>query len=378
MADSVRTSTKGAVMHLMDILRYRTVPGSAVYLALTRRCPLSCRHCSTDSMLSSEEHGAELFLDFAHTFTAEDHPEVVLMSGGEALLRPRLVRDIARHAASVGTRSYIASGMYFARTGRIPGPLREAIDAVDHFTASLDAFHEEEVPRAAVLRILRRLVDEGKDVSIQLVGMGDADPYLAEATADVRETLGDRVPMLVGLVGATGRAAEWMTERRRDLTHMPLAAAPQPCGVASWPIVAFDGTVIACCNQRLVDLGRHAPEHLKLGHAATDGWPEIRARSGGSPTLRAIRTVGPRYILQQAGGSPPAGQCDACYELSAPAPAGWAAEYVARPSFPALESATRHLVGAEGPAGFARQYGSVRYADLVTLGYRSKEEQCAG
>lgn len=364
-------------MHLMDILRHRTVPGSAVYLALTRRCPLSCRHCSTNSMLSSEEHGAELFLDFAATFTAEDHPEVVLMSGGEALLRPRLVRDIARRATAVGARSYVASGMYFARTGRIPAPLREAIDAVDHFAASLDVFHEEEVPRAAVLRILRRLADDGKDVSVQLVGMNDADPYLAEATADVRETLGDRVPMLVGLVGATGRAADWMPERR-DLTHMPLAVAPHPCGVASWPIVTFDGTVIACCNQHVVDMGRNAPDHLKLGHSSTDGWPEIRARSSGSPTLRAIRTVGPRYIARESGAVPPADQCAACYELSAPASRRWTEGYVARPAFPILERATRSMAGEGGAAGFARQYGSARYADLVTLGHRPEERQCAG
>ena len=43
-------------MHLMEVLELRPVPGAALFLAVTRRCPLSCAHCSTNSMLSSEEH----------------------------------------------------------------------------------------------------------------------------------------------------------------------------------------------------------------------------------------------------------------------------------------------------------------------------------
>src|SRR5215469_12694159 len=45
--------------------------------------------------------------------------------------------------------------MYFARQRTVPKAVRQAIDAADHFAASIDAFHEEEVPRAAVIRTLR-------------------------------------------------------------------------------------------------------------------------------------------------------------------------------------------------------------------------------
>ncbi|NUR90988.1 MAG: radical SAM protein [Nonomuraea sp.] len=363
-------------MHLVELLRARPVPGSAIYLGLTRRCPLTCRHCSTNSLMNSEEHDADLFLGFADTFTPEDHPRFVLMSGGEALLRPRLVRDIAHRVRQAGTQSYLVSGMFFARKGKIPPLVAEAIDSVDHFAASLDVFHEEEVPRAAVLDVLGRLADAGKDVSLQLVGLREDDPYLVEATEDVRRTLGDRVPMLVGLVGPTGRAASWMPDRR-TLTHLPLAATVDPCGVAAWPIVTFDGTVIACCNQSVVDQGRNAPEHLKLGHTSTDSWPTIRARTRGSATLRAVRTLGSRMVAQEAGLTPPADQCAACYELSAERPRQQAVELVERPGFPGMEIGVQQVMASGGAVGFVRRYGSARYADLITLGYRQEEEQCA-
>lgn len=364
-------------MHLMDILRHRPTPGSAVFLGLTRRCPLTCRHCSTNSLLTSEEHPEDVFLRFVDTFTEEDHPEVVLMSGGEALLRPGLVKRIARRAAAVGTRSYVLSGMYFARNKRIPKPIEDAIDEVDHFSASLDVFHEEQVSRRQVIGVLRRLADEGKDVSLQLVGLGDDDPYLAEATAEVREVLDDRVPMIVGLVGRSGRAAEWLPERR-DLTHRPLAATPEPCGVAAWPIVAFDGTVLACCNQDMVDKGAAAPAHLRLGHASVDGWPEIRARSRTSPMLRAVRTYGPKVVAEESGLPVSADYCGTCYRLSEGRAPDWAGELVARPTFPVLELGVRRLQDADGPAGYIRRNGSPRYADLVTLGYQRQEQACAG
>src|SRR5205807_3435240 len=135
---------------------------AAVFLALTRRCPLSCRHCSTNSMLGSEQHPEQFFRQFVDSFTPECHPRLVLMSGGEALLRASLVEWIARRARQAGTRSYLLSGMYFVRERRIPPAVLRAIDAVDHFSASLDVFHEEEVDREAVLRFLSRLLDEGK------------------------------------------------------------------------------------------------------------------------------------------------------------------------------------------------------------------------
>lgn len=301
-------------MHLTEILEERSAPGRGVFLALTRRCPLSCAHCSTRSELSSEEHDAALYRRFVASFTAEDHPGVLFLTGGEPLLRPALVRELAEDAHSAGTRVVVISGMYFARQPSVPPAIEAAVGASDHLIASLDAFHDEEVPRADVLRTLRHLRDRGTDVSIQMVGLGPDDPYLGRAIDDVRRIFDDEVPMLVGEVGAAGRAATWLdppTARGRR----PVVA-PDPCSMAAWPVVTFDGTVVACCNQDVVDGPR--PAHLDVGHASTDGWPTIRERHARSTMLRGIRVFGPRYVAEHlsersAGCS---GQCATCITLS--------------------------------------------------------------
>src|SRR5262245_21972460 len=117
-------------MHLVEILSMRQVPAAGLYLSLTRRCPLSCAHCSTNSTLSSEEHAAETFVRLVESFTPACRPEVLVLTGGEPLIRPRLVRDLTERAHAVGTRVVLASGMFFARQPTTPPALDEAIRAV--------------------------------------------------------------------------------------------------------------------------------------------------------------------------------------------------------------------------------------------------------
>ncbi|MDN5856398.1 MAG: radical SAM protein, partial [Actinomycetia bacterium] len=164
-------------MHLADITRLRTVPAAAVYLALTRRCPLSCAHCSTESSMRSEQYPADPFHRLVDSFGAADRPEMICMSGGEALLRADLVRRLSARAHEVGTGVLLLSGMYFARGGRaIPAAVRDAVRGVDHFSASLDAYHEREVDRREVFRALRRIPEWGPQVSLHITGLDDDDP----------------------------------------------------------------------------------------------------------------------------------------------------------------------------------------------------------
>ena len=235
-----------------------------------------------------------MFVRFVDTFTVDDHPGVLAVSGGEAFLRPKLLRDLADRAAEVGTKTAALSGMFWAKDRRIPPPIKRAIDALDHFSCSLDVFHEREVKRADVYRALDTLLSEGKDVSMHLVGLDADDPYLVERTAEIRDLFDGRVPMLVNAVNSYGRAAEWLDAA--DATAPP-SVQPNPCTLAAWPLVAFDGTVVACGNDDVVD--GPAPAHLRLGHANVDGWPAIKARMLTSSLLRAIRTFGPEHIAHR-------------------------------------------------------------------------------
>jgi pyruvate-formate lyase-activating enzyme len=320
-------------VHLVELLRLRSQPFAGLFLGLTRRCPLHCAHCSTASTIASEESPAAWYEHFASTFTAGDRPDIALLSGGEPLLRPQLVTRLTEQCHTVGTRVALLTGSFWGP--RAPSPaVQRAMDAVDLLSVSMDVFHEQEVPRASVFATIERRLDRGTDVSVQTVGAGPDDPWVAQLVDEIDARFDRTVPILVGPLGPSGReratpgAAVTSTTGDRGETavavraptrsaprgeDVPLATdvAPEPCGFASWPVAGFDGTITACCQQSVVD---DAPGHLRLGHLTTDAWPEIRARGEAAAILRAIRVYGPQHLAARAG-RPVGTYCGTCRAL---------------------------------------------------------------
>ncbi|MET9247883.1 hypothetical protein [Nonomuraea sp. NPDC003709] len=363
-------------MHLAEIAALRAIPAAGIQLALTQRCPLSCAHCSTDSSMGGTQFPGGPFRRLVESFTRDDHPEVMLMSGGEPLLRAGLVAELAGRARQAGTRSYVLSGMYFARSGRgLPGPIRRALGSVDHLAASLDAHHEREVARAEVYRAVHAALDLVPGVSFQLTGVDDDDPYLAEAVADIRREFADRVPVLVTHLQPTGRARAVARPSAPVAGPAPGPAdGPAPCDFATWPLVGYDGTVYGCARQSLLE--RHRPAHLVLGQAA-DGWPALRARREARALLRMVRAIGPELTQRRFGsGERAGGPCATCMGLSEePATAARAQQYLAGAAGQAVERMARALAEDRDPYRFVARWGSARYSRLVALGW---EDACAG
>lgn len=352
-------------MRLDELLALRAVPAAGVALGLTQRCPLSCAHCSTSSTASSMEAPAALFRRFVDSFSGSCRPDVLAMSGGEPLLRPELVRELAERANDAGTRSTVLSGVFFAASRRMPDTIRAAIKTLHHFSASVDSFHEQEVPRADVFRVLEAVLDEGVDASLHIVGKSAADPYLTDLVDEVQRVFGHRVPMLVNVVSAFGRARNWCTLKAPDRAQK---AEANPCAMAAWPVVGFDGTVVACGND---DALVRVPEHLRLGHASTDDWATIRERTLARSMLRAIRLFGPEYLSERhlRDVSACGGYCETCMSIpSTPAVRADVEKLMDRPSTVVLEKQVSEMQRSAGPVSFAHRHGVPRYARLVSLG----------
>ena len=355
-------------MELAEFVGLRPIPCAGLLVTLTRRCPLSCAHCSTSSTMAGEQPSAEQLSRFVGSFTAADRPDVMLLTGGEPLLLPELVRELTLRARAAGTRVMLLSGMFFARDGRIPPAVLRAVSVVDHFSASLDAQHEREVPRRGVFQVMRQVLDAGIAVSFHLTGTGPEDPYLADVTADIRRTFADRVPMLVNEVRAVGRAASLSLATATATAQRLDAARVLPCAMAAWPTVAFDGAVLACCNQNAVD-HRPVPPHLSLGHIADDDWATVRHRSLSSPMLRMVRTVGPVHLRDRYAPAPhESGYCVECRGLSTnPDVVAGAARDASGPVGELLDREAARMQADAGPVALLRRYGCAQYADLVAL-----------
>ncbi|MFY1669893.1 radical SAM protein [Plantactinospora sp. WMMB334] len=391
-------------MELAELVAARPVPCAGLLLTVTPRCPMTCAHCSSSANMDGRDPAAAHLRRFVGSFdsptagpalvadgTFPVRPEVLLMTGGEPMLRPALVAELAGTARRAGTRSAVLTGAFFARDGRLPDRIRTAVLAVDHVSVSVDAFHEREVPRTSVFRLLRHLLDIGVPVSVHAAGNGPDDPYLADLVAATARAFADRVPMLVNTIRPIGRAAGAVPAN---------SAAPDrrvlPCSMAAWPVVAGDGTVVACCNQDTVDR-RPVPAHLRLGHVAVDDWAAVRDRALGSPVLRMLRTTGPHYLWDAhspaapdraapaaapspAGATPGAGAgadsgtapdrpgyCGSCRRLGErPGALATAERIAAGPAGELLDRRAARMQAEAGPVVYLRRHACARYAHLIT------------
>jgi hypothetical protein len=237
--------------------------------------------------------------------------------------------------------------MFFARSRRMPPAIRRAIASVDHFSASLDTYHEREVPRSDTFAALRVMLDLVPAVSLHLTATDDA--YVDDVLSAVRRTFGDRVPALVSKVQPTGRARSFLPSPQEELTT-------DPCEFAAWPLVDYDGTVFACCRQSIAR--RYRPGHLVLGHAAQDSWAQLRARSAADPVLRAVRAFGPVETARRTGATACDGYCATCVTLTDGADVS-----------PGVELMAQQLLSHLRPSELARRWGAGRHGDMVELGW---------
>jgi hypothetical protein len=313
-----------------------------------------------------EEHSDEPAITLVSSFTAECRPQLVALTGGEPLLRPTMVGEIATKAHEVGASVHLLSGMYFAVHGRMSGAVARALENVDHVSASLDVFHEREVPRRDVFRVIGDLLGRGKDVSFQIVGANPSDPYIRSVVTEIRREFADRVPMLVSHLRPEGRAKSWLGQAGIS----PLRPIDMsPCTMAAWPLVRDTGDVVACCNQAVAN-GAALP-HLALGHASTDDWSQISQRCLHRPSLKAIRCGGPRLVTDLLGTNAGPDYCGTCHSLSGEADLEERLSESLNPS--ALAFLDNYVARAQGEAGgvaFAQRLAMSDYAALVSLGHK--------
>ena len=136
-----------------------------LYLELTSRCNLSCKHCCVgDGPIGELPHVENLLDEFS-----EKGGEYITLSGGEPLLREDWLQ-IAGRSAELGMETTL-----FTNGILIEKCLRDILDSETKIVVSLDGVEESVNDRlrgakshAKIMRGIRLLIDEGKGGDIAL------------------------------------------------------------------------------------------------------------------------------------------------------------------------------------------------------------------
>ncbi len=299
-----------------EIVARRADIAAGLYVSITQRCPMRCAHCCTNSTITAPQHVPEAAVQrFLTTLADDTPPSFILMTGGEPLVRPGVVKWIAEHARALGVRAQVLTGGFWAP--HPTEPVRDALASLDLVTVSFDSFHAQEVEVEAFLGG----IDFLRSISVGVAVQFTHNPAQPEFTAQVLEAIGERfhgaVPVYMAHLTSVGRWSEADASAVGGASRRAVG-----CVKATWPVVSYTGWILGCCDQDVCD-SKSPPSHLVLGHVDTATWPQVRRRHSERFALAAVRTCGPRVFETDGGESVHAadggGYCGPCKRWTEPA-----------------------------------------------------------
>ena len=260
---------------------------------MTRNCPLKCRHCAVKA---GPKYHETIPIDKVEQWLKgvkeAGNAELIAVSGGEPFAKAKVLAEILRCAHDFGFKAVaITSGFWATNIGNA----RKVLSSLPSFTAleiSADKFHEECIPIERIRYAAFAALERGMTVII-----GTAD-YPGDFYKDrLYETLGDdllrKIEFLENNVHAVGRALENRlvpTEYSHDL---PEGACDGLCA----PVIRYDGNILACCHNEIIYQDNHS---LWLGNLNRESFHEIYERANGNYLIQALRTIGPKGIVDIA------------------------------------------------------------------------------
>jgi hypothetical protein len=259
-----------------------SVQYNVIGLMYTRKCPLACAHCITESSPEvNERMQFEKALDYIRVIP--DFGSKLCFTGGEPLLYYRDITKLIREAKSLRLQIALVTGAGWVRNevqtrSRIEGLVSAGLETL---CISWDQYHEAfSTPNRAVL-LARIAIESGLKVSVRTItpANGTKAKY-QEKFAHLPIKLHEHPAIKLG------RASSLPASDFEFVDEPPGGA----CNVIYSPVVEPDGNVYACCGPSHFC---KKPSPFFLGNTNDKSLKDILAQGLKDPLLEIIYNVGP-------------------------------------------------------------------------------------
>lgn len=318
-------------------------PAHAVALMLTRRCNMTCAHCSVQSgpKIRQEPTDAEI-LETVHSL-ADNGISGVQVTGGEPMLREKLVFEILRVAKKRGIATTLSTNGFW---GRNPANAWRKVRALkraglSRITVSYDRYHAEFQGHQPALNIAKAAEWFDMPLNINVTRVAN-DPEIAGLVEPFQQR--HQLKMRFYDVQTVGRARELPLAEIRGVTS-------GFCNACCSPALTDDGRMTAC-NGPAYFLSADSP--LVIGSIHEKSIGALIDKHTDDPILETIRRAGPERLLRELETAGVAreigirkqhsGLCDLCIDINSnPAAVAVLRERLSTPRYQA-ELAARRMV----------------------------------
>jgi pyruvate-formate lyase-activating enzyme len=327
--------------------------GAFLPLMITRRCNLGCAHCSVES--SPEVRGRQPtepeLLEVVRQAAAAG-VRAIQFTGGEPMLRQRLVLKLMREARRLGIGSALTTNGFWGRTPKLARTrLRALLGAgLARLTVSFDRYHAAFQGPEPAVNIVRAGATLGFPVNINITRVRDEEgidaivaPFAQLPAAQLR--FYDVQP--VGAAARTTPEHQWRGETSGF------------CSACDAATVTDDGRLIACNGPAYFTPAGHP---LHIGSLRENPLSTLLAAHRDDPLLDTIRTLGPERLRTELVKIPGfeafpfrdryRGLCDLCLHITGnPSAAGALRERMADGQLAAERHAMALLIADQRRAG---------------------------
>src|SRR6478672_329830 len=316
----------------------------AVSIMLTRRCNMTCAHCSVQSGPKIREEPTRDELIATLHSAADAGIQSIQLTGGEPMIREDIVCDLLKVARKRGMIATISSNGFWgknqATAWRTVAALKRA--GLARITISYDRYHAKFQGPQPALNIARAAEWFNLPLNINITRVA-SDPEIANIIAPFEKR--HQLKMRFYDVQEVGRARELPVAELRGETS-------GYCTACCTPALTDDGRMTAC-NGPSYFLDESSP--LVIGSFRKTPMAELLHRHTSDPILETIRRAGPERLLRELESagvarelgirSQHSGLCDICLDINTkPAAVSVLRERFAAPRHQAVLAARRMVI----------------------------------
>lgn len=285
----------------LDVLRFSEYLGlhldfyRCILVQITLKCPLECEHCCVDaSPRRRETIDANDLIVGIHSFGGLSSADLVCFTGGEPFSERRLLRSALTACVELGLRTYVITAAHWATSVSTAKSVLESLPKIDLISISTDVFHKKFVSLKNIRYAIQAAVDLNISVNLLLTIDGNFGEFESEIQGELAE-FWDGLDVFKTPLGAVGRSVDSVEVDQGFLSNVD-----GPCQLLGTPAVTASGSVCACCQvneTNRIDESSHA---LNLGKIGRDTFSSMQAKLDSDPLLKAIKIVGPKWIIRGA------------------------------------------------------------------------------
>lgn len=269
-------------------------PSIHVALMVTRRCNMSCAHCSVESgpRVDEGDPSEQDLFNWARQLAGAGVRSIRL-TGGEPMLRAPVVLRLARECRRLGMATSLVTNGFWGRSAlqarRHVRALKRA--GVSSLTVSYDSYHADFQGPDPVLHIAAAAEAAGLPMTVNVV-RGAHAARLDEVVRRIDRS--SHAELRVYDVQAVGRA-------RTLGPDMPAGDVSGFCTACSFPAVTDDGRLIACNGPAYFE---RPDSPLVPGSIRDTSVAVLLDRHRCDPIIDTIRTQGPIALRETLGRLP--------------------------------------------------------------------------